>query len=115
MPLLKKSDLRYDYSWEATPGDDPKLVKDDSQHLSRTEGYEILLYLNNLGFSDDKTKVLYGQGSDMAVEHRLYVEWMLKEHYESTAPSRATVTKWVNENWRPLKKVFKELKPKKVT
>jgi len=112
MPLLEKSDLRYEYNWKVTPGDNPKLVHEDSHHLSRREGYEMLLYLNGLGITEDNKTILYGEGKDITKEMRLYVEWMLNEHFVSTAPGRGTVTKWVNANWRPLKEKFKGLKPR---
>lgn len=113
MPLIDQSDLRYDYSWKVSAKDDPKLIHDDAKHLSRKEGYEMLTYLNGINFSEDKKSVVYGRGADMAVNDRLYVEWMLKEHLESTAPGRGTVTAWVNENWNQLARKFKSLKPKK--
>ncbi len=90
MPALKSSDLRYSYSWKVSEGDNPKLIAQDAHHLSRNEGYEMLLYLNSLTGSN---------GSDLPVRSRLIVEWMLKEHFKSTAPGRATVTQWVVENW----------------
>lgn len=113
MPLLQASELRYDYEWKASSGDNPKLIEDDAHHLSRKEGYEMLRYLNGLSLSDDGQTIVYGKGRDITTEFRLYVEWMLKEHYKSTAPGRGTVTKWVNENWRPLREKFKALKPKR--
>lgn len=113
MPKLLESDLRYDYSWKATKGDNPHLIHEDAKHLSRKEGYEMLSYLNNLGLSPDKTKVVYGEGTDLTKDARLYAEWMLKEHFESTAPGRGKVTEWLNANWRELKKAFTSLKPEK--
>jgi len=111
MPKLLKSDLRYEYSWKATEGDNPHLIHEDAKHLSRKEGYEMLTFLNNLGLSSDKMKVEYGEGSDLSKENRLYVEWMLKEHFKSTSPGRGKVTEWLNANWRELKKSFTSLKP----
>lgn len=113
MAKLLESDLRYDYSWKTTKGDNPHLIHEDAKHLSRKEGYEMLSYLNNLGLSADKMKVLYGEGDDLSKDNRLYVEWMLKEHFKSTAPGRGKVTEWINENWRPLNKSFTSLKPEK--
>ncbi|UVM19151.1 hypothetical protein LOY42_12880 [Pseudomonas sp. B21-023] len=57
-----KGDLRYEYSWKATEGDNPHLIHDDAKHLSRKEGYEILSYLNNLGLSSDKKGLHMGKG-----------------------------------------------------
>jgi len=113
MPLLLQSDLRYEYSWKVTAGDNPKLIEDDANHLSRKEGYEMLSYLNNLGKANEGKDIVYGKGDDIQKDTRLYVEWMLKEHFKSTSPGRGTVTKWVNDNWWSLKEKFVSLKPKK--
>ncbi|UCV17917.1 hypothetical protein [Ferribacterium limneticum] len=93
MPKLTKEDLHYEYSWTVTAGDNPRLISDDANHLSRNEGYEMLLYLNSLTGKDK---------ADLPKKTRLIVEWMLKEHYKSTAPSRQTVTGWVVENFSKL-------------
>lgn len=50
---------------------------------------------------------------DMSAEDRLYVEWMLKEKFHSTAPGRPKVVDWINDNWVASKASFKGLKPKK--
>ncbi|WP_313422865.1 hypothetical protein [Stenotrophomonas rhizophila] len=93
MPAIKRSELRYEYSWIVSEGDNPKLIANDANHLSRNEGYEMLLYLNSLAGKD---------GADLPVKTRLIVEWMLKEHFKSTAPGRQTVTTWVVDNWSRL-------------
>lgn len=93
MPEITRADLNYEYTWTASPGDDPTKTKSDSHHLSREEGYEMLPYLNSLTGPN---------GDDLPKKIRLIVEWMLNEHYHSTAPSRATVTKWVSENFDKL-------------
>src|SRR6185437_6961552 len=90
MPALKRSDLRYQYSWKVSEGDNPRLIDSDAHHLSRNEGHEMLLYLNGLKAQN---------GADLPVRTRLIVEWMLKEHFKSTAPGRSTVTQWVVDNW----------------
>ena len=93
MPKMTKNDLRYTYNWTVTSGDDAKLIANDRHHLSRNEGYEMLLYLNSLTGAN---------GGDLSVRARQIVEWMLKEHYRSTAPSRETVTDWVSANFATL-------------
>jgi hypothetical protein len=93
MPQLTKADLFYKYSWTVTAGDNPKKISDDANHLSRNEGYEMLLYLNSLTGENN---------ADLSKKTRLTVEWMLKEHYKSTAPSRETVTGWVATNYSTL-------------
>lgn len=97
MPKMTKNDLRYQYKWTVTDGDNPKLIADDRRHLSRNEGYEMLLYLNSLTGAN---------GADLPIRTRQIVEWMLKEHYDSTAPSRETVTDWVVANFDRLSQKY---------
>ncbi|MNG33778.1 hypothetical protein D3C84_1201020 [compost metagenome] len=57
----------------------------------------MLLYLNGLT----------GENSaDLEKKTRLIVEWMLKEKYNSTAPSRETVTNWVAANFSSMSKLY---------
>ncbi|MBK3468180.1 hypothetical protein [Pseudomonas sp. MF6776] len=97
MPQMKRSDLHYDYKWTVTEHDSPKLISGDAHHLSRNEGYEMLHYLNNLRGKD---------GADLPLRSRQIVEWMLKEHFRSTAPGQRTVTEWVTQNWIALVKQY---------
>ncbi|MFH6566276.1 hypothetical protein [Pseudomonas kulmbachensis] len=113
MPKITKSDLRYGYSLKAAAGDNPHLIHNDARHLSRKEGYEMLDFLNHLGWGDDNKTVVYNDRKDMSQELRLYVEWMLKEKFESTAPGRPKVVHWINDNWQSLKTSFKALKRQK--
>lgn len=97
MPKMNRTDLHYQYKWTVTEGDNPKQISQDARHLSRNEGYEMLYYLNRL--TDQN-------GGDLPVRSRQIVEWMLKEHYRSTAPSSQTVTNWVVANWDRLVKHY---------
>ncbi|WP_431702093.1 hypothetical protein [Pseudomonas sp. BR20] len=97
MPKLTRADLHYEYSWKVSEGDNPKLIKEDANHLSRKEGYEMLLYLNGLAGADN---------ADLDKRTRLIVEWMLKEKFKSTAPSSETVTSWVVKNFAEMKKSY---------
>ncbi|WP_439868386.1 hypothetical protein [Pseudomonas syringae] len=113
MSKITEGDLRYEYSWKATAGDNPHLIHKDARHLSRKEGYEMLEFLNHVGWTSDGKTVAYNEGKDMSAEDRLYVEWMLKEKFHSTAPGRPKVVDWINDNWVASKASFKGLKPKK--
>ncbi|KRD79734.1 hypothetical protein [Lysobacter sp. Root983] len=97
MPKITQNDLHYQYSWHAVPGDNPHLIDQDANHLSRNEGYEMLQYLNSLKGPS---------GADLPVRTRLIVEWMLKEHFHSTAPGRSTVTQWVVDNYQRLSPLY---------
>lgn len=47
MALLQKTDLVFEYSWKAIAPDDPKVTgKPDSTLLNRSEGYEVLAFIN---------------------------------------------------------------------
>ncbi len=113
MPTLAKQDLQYDYVWKTSPGDNPKLIHEDGHHLSRKEGYEMILFLNNLGMASDGTAFVYGAGNDLTKEARLRIEKMLKVDLKSTSPGRGTVLKWINDNWNKLATDFKPLVAKK--
>ncbi|OCX25486.1 hypothetical protein [Pseudomonas graminis] len=106
MPLLKRAELRQTYKWKTTAGDNPHLIHDDAKHLSRNERYEMLSYLNHLGWSADRSALVYDHGLDVSKEDRLCVEWMLKVHFRSTSPGRGKVTEWVNLNWAELRPQF---------
>jgi hypothetical protein len=93
MPQMKRSDLHYEYRWTVAENDNPKLISTDARHLSRNEGYEMLHYVNSLKGKD---------GVDLPIRSRQIVEWMLKEHFSSTAPSQTTVTHWISQNWERL-------------
>lgn len=97
MPSMKRRDLNYTYKWTVTEHDNPKLIRNDASHLSRNEGYEMLLYLNHLTGDG---------GTDLSIHSRQIVEWMLKTQYDSTAPSSETVTAWVIANWHRLVKLY---------
>ncbi|UVL43808.1 hypothetical protein LOY57_13830 [Pseudomonas moraviensis] len=113
MPVLTREDLQYKYEWKASNGDNPKLIHDDGNHLSRNEGYEMQRFLNQIGMSDDGTEFLYGSGTDLKITARQRIEWMVQEHLKSTSPGRGTVLAWVNANWNKLATDFAPLKPKK--
>lgn len=113
MPELTRENLKYEYDWKASNGDNPNLIHEDARHLSRKEGYEMIRFLNKLGLSKDQTEFLYGDGVDLKVEARLQIEWMLKEHFKSTSPGRGTVLKWINENWNALRGKFAPFEKKK--
>ena len=104
MPALLKKDLKEKYKWTTSEGDDAHLIHDDAKHLSRDEGYEMLLFLNKLGLQNGI--FVYGTGSDLTKEGRQKIEWMLKNHFESTAPGRYTVLAWINAHFAALSKKY---------
>ncbi|WP_071548391.1 hypothetical protein [Pseudomonas aeruginosa] len=97
MAKLTKEDLRYKYTWTATPGDDPTKRKADGDRLSRAEGYEVLYFLNNLPGKG---------GAELTKETRLICEWMLHAKVASNISSRATIQNQIANNFQEWKKEY---------
>lgn len=90
MPLLQKLDLAYEYSWTVINGDNPRVTgKPDSTLLNRSEGYEVLPFINR--FADKHKFKEKSLG--------LKTEWLIKEHLPSNLRSHAHVEKWLEDNW----------------
>ncbi|AVI84812.1 hypothetical protein BTW15_22380 [Pseudomonas syringae pv. tomato] len=100
MPALVRSDLKEKYEWKTSEGDNPDLIHEDAKHLSRREGYEMLPFLNKIGLKNGV--FVYGEGNDITKESRLTFEWMLRNHFKSTAPGREKVIDWINDNFAAL-------------
>jgi len=90
MALIKKSDLKYEYSWTAIPGDDPKVTGEpDSSRFSRNEGYEVIYLINKLSN-------LWGL-KKIASAHKM--EKMINEDLPSGTQSQKGVKDWIKKNW----------------
>jgi hypothetical protein len=91
MTLFKKSDLKYeDYSWKAKTGDNPKLTgSPDNDLLNRTEGYEMLDFINVLMKEFKFEKIASGQK----------IERLIREEVPANIHSRKKIKAWINENW----------------
>jgi hypothetical protein len=91
MPLLQKSDLQFVYSWTAIPPDDPKVTgKPDSTFLNRSEGYEVLAFINRLAVTNNWKQKASG----------LKTERLIKKHLPNDTRSQANVRKWLVDNWK---------------
>lgn len=54
MSLLRKVDLQFEYSWTATPPDDPRITGEPvSTLLNRGEDYEVIAFINNFAATND--------------------------------------------------------------
>lgn len=86
MNTIHKEDLIYkDYSWRATPGDNPAVRgKPDSTLLNRTEGYEVLTFLNSIARRYGWTKT-----------DCLKAERKLHNHFFQTPRTRAEWESWL--------------------
>jgi hypothetical protein len=90
MPLLQKSDLKFEYSWTAIPPDDPRVIgKPDSALLNRGEGYEILAFINSFAATNDWKQKASG----------LKAERLIKKYLPGDTRSHANVRKWLIDNW----------------
>lgn len=90
MPLLNKNDLQYKYFWSATTGDNPRLTgKPDDVLLNRSEGYEVLAFINHMAS--------VGTWTDKAMG--LKAERLIKAAVPSNLHSRAHIWDWICTNW----------------
>lgn len=90
MALINKSDLKYKYSWTAIGDDDPKKTgKPDSTLLNRSEGYEVLPFINKF----------VEKHSFKNKDSALKTEKMIKEFLPSDVRSHKNVTSWLEDNW----------------
>jgi hypothetical protein len=90
MTLITKSDLQYEYSWTALPGDDPRISGEpDSTLLNRNEGYEMLYFINKFCEKYQLKK----KSSAFKVER------MIKIDMPRDIRSQENISKWVVENW----------------
>lgn len=90
MALIKKSELKYEYSWTAIPGDNPRVTGEpDSTRFSRKEGYEVLYLINKLAELWGFTK--------LASAHKM--EKMINETLPSGIQTQKDVKAWIKENW----------------
>ena len=90
MSIIKKVELKYNYSWKVIFGDDPKITgKPDSTRFSRNEGYEVLYLINKLCDLWNLKK--------LASAHKM--EKMINEDLPSEIQSQEKVKVWIHSNW----------------
>lgn len=91
MALLQRSDLQFQYSWSAIPGDDPRISgSPDNVLFSRNEGYEALYLINAFAAKHGfKQK-----------ESGLKTERLIKKHLPTNVRSQTNVVEWLEKNWK---------------
>ncbi|WP_417801001.1 hypothetical protein [Tenacibaculum sp.] len=90
MGVITKGDLQYEYSWTAIPSDDPRVTGNpDSTFLNRSEGYEMLYFINKFCELTNLT----------TKDNALKAETKIKEHLPSSIRSQANVQAWLVKNW----------------
>lgn len=91
MPLLRRSDLQFQYSWTTIPGDDPRVSgPPDSTLFSRSEGYEVLYLINAFAEKHNFKEKASG----------LKAERLIKENLPSDVRSQKKVVAWLEQNWK---------------
>lgn len=90
MSLITRSELKYDYSWTALNGDNPKITRvPDSNLLNRNEGYEVLWLINKFAEKHNfKNK-----------ESAFKIERMIKLYLPENIRSKEKVVEWIESNW----------------
>lgn len=89
--LFTKSDLKYQYSWTAISGDNPKISGEpDGTMFSRNEGYEVLYLINKL--AEEWEWKLKSSCTKL--------EKMIKEYLPSDVRSQKNVKAWLASNWK---------------
>ena len=90
-PLLQRSDLHYGYDWEASEGDNSRIVGfPDNVLLSRREGYEVLPFINRFAKKHELKNKISGKK----------IEWLVQEKLPSEIRSHAKVHDWIVKNWK---------------
>lgn len=91
MAVMNKKDLLYsDYSWRAIPGDDPKMRESpDDDLLNRSEGYEVLAFINEYLIDFGLNDVASGQK----------VEKMIRLNVPNTIHGRQRIKTWIRGYW----------------
>lgn len=89
MALLTATDLDGKYTWTAIRPDDPRVSGEpDSMLLNRSEGYEVLYFVNKMADILGLTKKADG----------LRIEKMLKT-VPGDVRSQADVREWIEKKW----------------
>lgn len=93
MPLLDRSDLKYDYTWSTEPAQTPRTetttqTETESKMFRRKDGDEVLQFIND--YSDK-----YGIESK---EDALEIERMLRDELKEEDMSRREVQLWLHDH-----------------
>ncbi|WP_234572385.1 hypothetical protein [Rhodohalobacter sp. 614A] len=93
MPLIDRSDLKYDYSWQPKGAEKPRSSattkgETDSQIFRSEDGDQVLSFINDYtdreGITDKK--------------HALKIEKLLQDELKNRNMSRKEARLWLNEN-----------------
>lgn len=89
MALMSKSDLKKKYSWTTDGGDDPDFRSgSDKALLDRTEGYEVLYFINKLADDLGFKKKALGE----KLERMIHAT-------PGNLGSHENIKKWISDNW----------------
>lgn len=82
--------LRYNYSWRRTEGDSKVIGFPDNVLLNRSEGYEVLHFIN---------KYMVGRNLISLNDFRI-LEQNIKEHVPANYHSHSHIKQWLDTNVR---------------
>lgn len=91
MAFYDRGDMVYsNYSWTTYGDDDPKVTGEpDSTLLNRSEGYEVLYFINKMAEIHSLSNVSSGNK----------MERMIREDVPSDIRSQANIKNWIENNW----------------
>ncbi|MCG2589050.1 hypothetical protein [Rhodohalobacter sulfatireducens] len=95
MPLLDRSDLKYDYNWETGPATAPRtetttVTETESRLFRRDEGDEVLDFINQ--YSEEH--------ENFEKEDALEIERLLRDELKNDDMTRKEVRLWLNNHLR---------------
>jgi len=86
MQVIQRSQLQFAYNWTTDKGDNPRLTgTPDSDLLDRTEGYEVLHFLNQ------RCKTL---------QDALKAERLIHSALPGSIRGQEHIVAWLNNNWQ---------------
>lgn len=93
MPLIDRSDLKYDYNWETGPANAPRTetttdTETESKLFRREEGDEVLEFINE--YSEDNEII--------DKEDALEIERLLRDELKNEDMTRKEVRLWLNNH-----------------
>jgi hypothetical protein len=95
MPLLDRSDLKYDYNWETGPANAPRTetttdTETESRLFRRDEGDEVLDFINQ--YSEEH--------ENFEKEDALEIERLLRDDLKNEDMTRKEVRLWLSNHLR---------------
>lgn len=92
MPIINRSDLKFDYSWSTKPSDHPRKTVTETDSQSRVfrskDGDEILSFINDFAESHNIE----------SKEEALEIEQKIRGQLDKGEMTRSEIKAWLEEN-----------------